>query len=400
MKWSLAALAAGLCLGIAGHLSGASEFETFAKILEPIGSIFITALRSVLIPLVVTQLLAAITGTHAGERIGILGMRAIGLFVVMLAAAGLLTLLIAPPLVSLYEVDRSMVTTAGKDTQVPDSDAPSSSARNLLGTLLLTALFGAAVRRLPDDKRAHLTITFQALAEATLMVARWILLALPIGIFALSYVPALRAGVGAAGMLGAFIALVCTLLIFFTILLYPVTAIFGRMSLRTFAKGVLPAQLVAVSTQSSIASLPALIEGARDHLKLPVVQTSFVLPLTVSVFKFNRTISTMAKLLFLAHVYDVQLTAMTIVTFLVTVIILSFSAVGVPSGGTAFTTLPAYMAAGLPIEGIVLLEATVTIPDIFKTLLNVTGDMSAATLLSRDSRGAAQPELETASEAA
>ncbi len=105
-------------------------------------------------------------------------------------------------------------------------------------------------------------------------------------------------------------------------------------------------------------------------------------------FKVNRTISSTAKLIFLAYIYGIPLSATTLASFLITVMILSFSTVGIPSGGTNFKTLPAYLAAGLPLEGLVILEAVETIPDIFKTLLNVTGDMSAATILSRSSRAA------------
>jgi proton glutamate symport protein len=72
------------------------------------------------------------------------------------------------------------------------------------------------------------------------------------------------------------------------------------------------------------------------------------------------------------------------------VLILSFSAVGVPGGGSAFRSLPAYLAAGIPIEVYVILEAVDTIPDIFKTLTNVTGDMSAAAILSRGDRAPVQ----------
>jgi Na+/H+-dicarboxylate symporter len=119
-----------------------------------------------------------------------------------------------------------------------------------------------------------------------------------------------------------------------------------------------------------------------------------VLPLSVAVFKVNRTISSTAKLLFLAHVYNIPLSAQTIAAFLATVILLSFSSVGVPDGGTAFATIPAYLAAGLPLEVVVVFEATTTIPDIFKTLLNVTGDMSAAAMLSRSRPGEALAEAE------
>jgi Na+/H+-dicarboxylate symporter len=179
------------------------------------------------------------------------------------------------------------------------------------------------------------------------------------------------------------------LLAFFIVLLYPLTAIAGGTSMREFARAAAPAQLVAISTLSSIAALPALVQGGMDHLRLPSRVTGFVLPLCVSIFKLNRTVSATAKLLFLAHVYGVTLSAGTVAVFMVTVILLSFGAVGVPQGGQAFATLPAYLAAGIPAEGVILLEATSMAPDMLKTLLNVTGDMSVAAFLSRGSRAAA-----------
>jgi Na+/H+-dicarboxylate symporter len=82
-------------------------------------------------------------------------------------------------------------------------------------------------------------------------------------------------------------------------------------------------------------------------------------------------------------VYHVPLGATTVAVFLVTIILLSFGTVGLPSGILPIPTLPAYIAAGIPIEGVVILEAVDAIPDMFKTVLNVTGDMSAAAILAR-----------------
>jgi proton glutamate symport protein len=393
---SLLALAAALALGVWGHVSGAPAFATLERVLQPLGALWMAALQLTVLPLVILKLLAAIVSAPSTESVGRLGIRTLLLFVVMLVAAAALTLVIAPPFIAMYDADPATLASIRATTQVPaaasDATATSVLPRNLfvaaskgelLPILLFTAVFGVAVTRLPDEQSAPLTNVFQGLAAAMLKVVQWILIGTPLGVFALTYSPALRAGAGAAGMLGAFIMLVCALLVLFTLLLYPAAAIFGRIPMRTFARGVAPAQLVAISTRSSIASLPALIDGATRLLRLPPTSTSFVLPLTVAVFKMNRPISTTAKLLFVAHVYNVPLHASTIAIFLVTVILLSFSAVGVPDGGVAFTTLPAYLAAGLPIEAIVVLEATTTIPDIFKTLLNVTGDMAAATILAR-----------------
>ena len=122
-----------------------------------------------------------------------------------------------------------------------------------------------------------------------------------------------------------------------------------------------------------------------------------MLPLSAALFKPNRTISSTGKLVFLAHVYGVPLGPATLLGFIATVILLSVTAVGVPGGGSAFKTMPAYLAAGIPIEGVVIAEAVETIPDVFKTLLNVTGYLSVATLLSRGARApTARPVAEEA----
>jgi proton glutamate symport protein len=394
---SLVALVLALALGTWGHVSGAPAFTTLERILLPIGAFWMAALQLTVLPLVILKLLAAIVSAPGNQSVGRLGIRTLLLFIVMLIATALLTLIIAPPFIAMYHADRTTLDSIRATTDIPTAASNAAAAtsampRNvfaaaakgdLLPILIFTAVFAVAVTRLPDETRLPLTNVFQGMSAAMLTVVQWILIGTPLGVFALTYSPALRAGAGAAGMLGAFIVLVCALLVLFTLLLYPATAIFGRIPMRTFARGVAPAQLVAISTRSSIASLPALIDGATRLLRLPPTSTSFVLPLTVAVFKMNRPISTTAKLLFVAHVYNVPLHATTIAIFLATVILLSFSAVGVPDGGVAFTTLPAYLAAGLPIEAIVVLEATTTIPDIFKTLLNVTGDMAAATILAR-----------------
>jgi Na+/H+-dicarboxylate symporter len=393
---------------MAGHQSGASAFAVVERVLQPLGALWLAALQLLLLPLIVSQMLAAITSTGAGAggEVGRLGVRAMLLFVTMLLLAGLLTVYLSKPLLALYNVDPSLVASLGT-TAIPD-DARKAGAGGLalqlptnlveaarkgeiFPILIFAALLGAAVTRLPEERRIPLTGFFRGLADALMIVVRWILVATPVAVFALTYAAALHAGGHAAGMMGAFIVMVCTLLALFIVLLYPITAVAARIPLRTFAKAVAPAQLVAVSTLSSIAALPALIQGGTDHLRLPARFTGFVLPLCVSVFKMNRTVSSTAKLMFLAHVYGIPLNATTMLVFMLSVTLLSFGAVGVPGGGQAFTTLPAYVAAGIPIEGVILLEATSMAPDMLKTVLNVTGDMSVAAILSRGSR-ASMPE--------
>jgi Na+/H+-dicarboxylate symporter len=181
----------------------------------------------------------------------------------------------------------------------------------------------------------------------------------------------------------SYLVMVCTLLTLATILLYPITCLLGGVSLRQFAAGVLPAQSVALSTRSSLASLPALLEGSKDILKLNPAVANLTLPLAVSVFKTNRTISSTFSLLVLGHIFGLDLGPIEITTFVITSMILSFSSVGIPMGGNSMLALPAYLAAGVPLEGYLLLKTVNPISDVPKTLVNVTGDMSVATVLNR-----------------
>ena len=257
----------------------------------------------------------------------------------------------------------------------------------ILPVLLFTVLLGIAITRLPAEQREPLSRMLKALAEAMLVIVRWILALTPLGVFALTLRFALGTGGDAVGMLGAWAAISSALLLLCILLLYPVAALLGRTSLLAFARAVAPAQLVAATTRSSIASLPALVEGGRDRLDLPDTATGLVLPLSVSLFKLSQIVMNMTKFIFLAHVCGVTLGPAKIVAFLITILILSFSTVGLPSRGSV-RSIPAYLAAGIPLEAVVFVDTVEAIPDIFQTVLNVTGAMSAATLLSRSSRSA------------
>jgi Na+/H+-dicarboxylate symporter len=404
--WTLVALVAGIVSGILLHGSTNAWAGRLAAVIGPVGQLWGAALRLMVVPLVITLTLVAVAGTHDHWSIGALGGKTLLLFLAMLVASGLFAMAVTPPLVSLYPVDAGTAAALRGGTPLPAAALQKPSAKpatlaewlaglipgnivaaasggEILPILLFTVFFGLAVSHLPAQERDVLVPIFRALADAAMVLIGWVLTLAPLGVFSLAFELAFRAGAPVAGFLIAFVVLVSGIMILFTGLLYPVTALLGRISVLRFAEGVAPAQLVAVSTRSSLAALPALVAGARDRLGLPAAATGFVLPLSVTAFKVNQPISGLVKLLFLAHVFQVRVGLPQMVTFLAIVFVMSVSALGIPGGGSTFRLLPAYLAAGIPIEGIIVLEAVDTIPDIFKTLLNVTGDMSAATILSR-----------------
>jgi len=247
---------------------------------------------------------------------------------------------------------------------------------------VFTVVFALAMTRLPTQRRESLLGLFRGVADAVNVLVYWILLAMPVAVFALGYVVVARSGPEIVGALGYWVLMICFMLLAFTALLYPLTSIVGKVRVWDFARGVAGAQLVAVGTRSSLASLPALLEGADNRLRMSQEVSSLVLPLAVSTFKLNRTITAPTKALFLTQLYGIAVGPQELLVFVLVIIFLSFSAPGIPDAGPG-VTIPFYMALGIPIEGIVLVTAVVAIPDIFKTLVNTTANMSVAVIVAR-----------------
>ena len=138
-----------------------------------------------------------------------------------------------------------------------------------------------------------------------------------------------------------------------------------------------PAQAVAVSSRSSLAALPAMIDSARERLRLPDEVVGFLLPLAASVYRVGTAIGQTVGVVFLAQLYGVSLGPAQMASVVLTVVVTSFSVPGIP-GGTIIIMAPVLMDAGLPLEGIGILLGADTIPDMFRTTANVTGHMAVA----------------------
>jgi Na+/H+-dicarboxylate symporter len=172
--------------------------------------------------------------------------------------------------------------------------------------------------------------------------------------------------------------------------IYVVIAVTGRVPVRQFARALVPASVVGMGTRSSLASLPAMVKGATDVLQLPPTATGFVLPLCASVFKLTSAIYWPVGALFIAKLYGIDLSTANLLLVAASSIVLNFSTPGIPSGGMLLQ-VPLYTSIGLPVEGIGILIALDTLPDMFKTLLNVTSDMMVAVMTTADGRAGGAP---------
>lgn len=396
--WSLLGLGVGVALGVTGNVMGWGPAFLLAELLAPLGSVWLGALKITIVPLVVIQVAAAVLGAPSGGRLGRLAARAFGLFLVMLVAAGAFTAFVAPGAMAIYSPSEATAEAIRSSISgdVPGLDQTASTlswtlsvpsvmgmltGEHLLSLLLLAGLVAMALRRLPEGRRRRVKSGVDAASVGILKLVRLILMATPVGVFVIVLAMALEAGVATAGVAVAFVVLASCWLLFATLLLYPITVALSRCSLRDFARALAPAQLVGVSTRSSLAALPALVEQGERQLRLPVEGTGVVLPLAASLYKVGRPLQTTFELVFLAHVFGVDLSVTVVAAFILTIVILSVADPGIPGGPGGMRSLPAFLAAGVPIEGYLFIQALGTIPDIFETLVHVTAYMSAAVIL-------------------
>ncbi len=393
----LAALLAGLAAGVVIAWSQSPTLLSVASAVEPIGAVWVNAIRMTVVPLVVSLLFTGIASS-AGPSIGRLGAHAVAWFVGLVAAGALLTAIVAPPLLSLADLDSAAFASLREGTStaavelppfrdwivnlIPSNPVRAAADGAMLPLIVFTAIFALAATRLDSAHRNTLVDGFTAVARAVLVIVEWILLVAPVGVFFLVLPLAARTGAELVAALGSFVLVACGLIVIASVALYPIATVFGGIPLRRFARACAPVQAVAFSTRSSLASLPAMLDSAERELKLPPQVSGMALPVAVALFKFASPIARMTGTFFVAQLYGVDLGFVQIAAITGAVAGLSFYSPGIPSGGL-FILTPIYVALGLPIEGVGLLIALDLIPDLFTTTGNVTADMTVATVIGR-----------------
>ncbi len=395
----LIGLVTGFLLGLVFAGTGNPTLARIPGLIEPIGTIWTNAIRMTVIPLVVSSLIGGILSAPDPRAIGRIGGRAMLLFAGMIAAASAFTVLLAPFILSSIDLGVSGGSQPGAVTEavkapsfsqwlvdlVPVNPIQAAAAGAMLPLIVFTVLFAVAATRTTTEHRNSIRGAALAVSDASLVLVRWILALAPIGVFALSMALAARIGVGAAGAIAYYILMVVVLSLVFLGIMYLVVPRVAKLSIQRFAAAAAPAQAVAMSSRSSLAALPAMIDGAEKKLGASAETTAFLIPLAASVFRVGAAIGIPAGVIFLAYLQGVVLTPAQLLTVALTSSLLTFSVPGIP-GGSILIMAPVLMAVGLPASGVGLLLAVDTIPDMFRTTTNVTGHMAAASILSREDR--------------
>ena len=394
------ALIAGLAVGA---LLPADIGKPLLPVTDAVGNLWLQALQMTIIPLIAGLLFTGIAtsvGQAGGGRTA--GRALLAFFLLLVFSAGwsmlfvplLLDVWPAPPAAAAAIVANSAGAAPVGEIKVdigqwllslvPANIFDSLAKGDMLPVVTFISVFALAATRLDDGRRGQLVSLFDAVKDAMLVLVGWIFIAAPVGVFALAVSVGIKAGLGAFGLLGHYIAVLVAVQVGLIILVYPLAVIFGRVGPLAFARAVLPAQAVAVSTQSSIASLPAIFDGA-ERLGLPEATSRVVLPLAVSIFRITSPCANVAVVLYVGHLYGMDHSALAFLGALLAALVAAVSTGGLPGSITFLAAcVPIANAMGVPIAVLPVLLAVELVPDIFRTLGNVTADLAVTAILSRD----------------
>ena len=403
----LTGLVAGIVIGILLAWGDASLAHTVAGIVEPFGKLWLNALQMTVVPLVFSLVVVGINQAADAAQSGRVARRALISFVVLLTAAASMAALLAPLALSMLQPDPAVAAAlrghagelaapsggwaAALTAIVPSNAIAAAAASAMLPLVTFALFFGFALTRIEADKREQVVGLLKAISDAMIVIVHWVLWVAPLGIFALVLALTARAGLGMLQALGIYILLECALYVLAVLLLIAVAITFGKQKFGHFMSGLVPVQAVAASTQSSLATLPAMLDSAQLKLGYPARIAGLVLPMAVSLFRITSPIQYLATACFIAWALGVQLTPAQLATGVVLSVLVSMGSVGLP-GQAIFlaTNLPVTSAMGLPIAPLPVLMAVDAIPDVLATVGNVTGDMTAtAVVASRSEDGEA-----------
>ncbi len=394
--WTLAGLLAGLAAGML--LAESPAIEPVLAVAGPVGTLWLRALQMTIIPLVAALLVMGISQMLDTARAGQAARRTLGWIFAVLIFSGTASVIAMPLLLQAFPIPGSAqgvlgTQEIGEQVVPPIGDfiasliAPNifaaAAETAMLPLVIFLVLFSVAMSRIPAVQRETLLGFFHALGNAMLVIIGWVLWVAPVGVFALALGVAAKSGGGAIAALGHYILAVSAMGAIVLVAAYLLAGLAGGQSPLKFARAMIPAQAVALSTQSSLASLPAMLDSAR-RLELRETTADFVLPLAVAIFRATSPAMNLAVAIYVAYLTGTELTPVTLAAGIAVALVISIGSVSLPGSISFVVSIgPIALAMGVPVEPLALLVAVEMLPDIMRTIANVTMNVAVTSAVDR-----------------
>jgi Na+/H+-dicarboxylate symporter len=389
------AIIAGRLSGLDGALFGVPLVEIY----DFIGTLFLNALKMLIVPLIVSALISGISGIGASDGLGQLGLKTISYYLATSFIAiiiGLVLVNIVQPGVGSVpqgELSESMASRVeGKGMgdiveviirMVPTNIVSAAAQGQMLGLIFFSLLYGIFITRISPEYSAPQINFWQGTFEIMMKITEFIMKFAPIGVFGLVAEVVAKTGFTEfVTVLKFFFTVLAALLIHLFIVLPLLLRYVGRVNPVRHFKAMAPAMLTAFSTSSSSATLPITIDCVERRAGVSNRTSSFVLPLGATVNMDGTALYECVAAIFIAQAFGLELSFFTQFVIVFTALITSIGVAGIPSASLVAITV-ILVAIGLPVEGIAMLLITDRILDMFRTSVNVFSDSCGAVIIGK-----------------
>jgi Na+/H+-dicarboxylate symporter len=376
-----------------------------ALLFEPLGTLFLNALKMIIVPLIVTSIVSGVANIGGAENIGRLGLKTFcyylttSLFAILVGLA--LVNLIGPGVGAdlglkastedLAETMKEHYSGSPWETilgivmrMVPTNPVRAMVEGEMLQIIVFSILFGYFITRVPDPHSARMKGLFEAGFQVMMKLTHFIILFAPIGVFGLVAKLVATSGVSVFADLGVYaLTVVAGLLLHACITLPILLLVLGRgVSAVKHLKAMAAALLTAFSTSSSSATLPLTMESVERNAGVSNKISSFVLPLGATINMDGTALYECVAAMFIAQAYGIDLSFGQQLIVVVTALLVSIGAAGIPMAGLVMMVV-ILNAVGLPLEGVGLILAVDRILDMCRTTVNVWSDSCGAVVIAR-----------------
>jgi len=396
------AVIAGSLAGTTGSLFGIVFYDVF----QFVGSLFLNALKMLIVPLIVSSIVVGIAGIGSSSALGRLGGKTllyymstslfailIGLLLVNLMAPGVVDGQPAKDIIGLtgdIEAIQSKVEGKGAGDvvdvflrMVPTNIVSAAANGQMLGLIFFSLLFGFFLTKIQEAYAESLFNFWQGTYEVMMLITDWVMKFAPIGVFGLVAKVVASTGLAAfVPLLWFFLTVVFALLAHFLITMPLLLSILGRVNPWRHYRAMAPALLTAFSTSSSSATLPLTIECVEKNAGVSNRTSSFVLPLGATINMDGTALYECVAAMFIAQAYGIELGIATQFTIVLVALLTSIGVAGIPSASLVAISI-ILAAIGLPAEAIGLILVVDRILDMCRTTVNVFSDSCGAVIIAR-----------------
>lgn len=381
----------GLVVGLVAAATDIGVLDRFAEGVAPLGTLFINAIRMVVIPLVVTTIFVGVARLGNPKTVGKLGGSALGFFWGTTVPAIVIGMVFMKIALGIWPATVQVAATGEAPPEIPGlldfflrlipaNPFAAASDGALLPLIVFTLLVAAAAGALAEDRRRRLITLAEDISGMFVKLIDWILWTAPVGVFGLTAPVMARMGLGLLASLAVFVATVIVGLFVFMALFYlPLVRFVGGKGVGEFIRGVVGTYTIGFSTTSSVASLPVMFEDA-DNLDVSPPVASLVLSLGAAINRAGSALFQAAAVVFLAALSGVSLSPTALVSAGIVGFLVAMSVAPVPSASIV-TLAPILEAAGVPLTGIGILLGIDRIPDMFRSATNITGHVASAVVV-------------------